>query len=471
MTGLHKSFLYQVLSIELKEAIERQVLKPGERLPSIRSMSRRRNVSMNTVARVYQELELEGYLAVQDRSGYFVCPPPRQQMLQPQFFGGVAPQSLSLDQRIERLFSTLKDPELLSLGAGLVDSRWLPARALKRYLSDAVMVEDFHPEPIVGNDELRIQLARYALTQGYALNPGDLIITSGCTESLHLALRMVTQPGDLVMVESPTYFGFHLLLRALGLRSLEFSAGADGLNLHHLEIQLRRYTPKALLLIPSFNNPTGKSLDQEARADLVALCEAFDIPIIEDLMYHDLYFHQPPPPPLYTYSQRGMVLSCASANKVLSLGFRIGWIATGRYHQPLLDLKHINTLCTSGLLQNTLARLLADGVYQQHVQRLRQKLWHNAQLFLAQIQRCFPQDTHCHLPEGGMFLWVELPAGYKADQIYEAALRDKISVVPGSVFSPSQNYHHCLRLNIATPFTPAVEMALQRLGQLAHAQL
>jgi DNA-binding transcriptional MocR family regulator len=193
---------------------------------------------------------------------------------------------------------------------------------------------------------------------------------------------------------------------------------------------------------------------------------AREVPLIVDDVYEELYFGKARPKPAKAYDSDGLVLHCSSFSKCLAPGYRVGWALAGRYAQPVRRLKMMSTLATSIPPQAALADYLKQGGYDHHLRGLRAALEAQQTRMLEAIARHFPEGTRMTRPQGGYFLWVELPGAVDALQVHARAMQKNISVAPGPIFSPQRSYANCLRLNYGQPFTPQLEDAMATLGRI-----
>ena len=327
-----------------------------------------------------------------------------------------------------------------------------------------------------GSEALRRQVAKRSLEWGSTIAPDEIITTCGGTEALALALRAVTKSGDTVAVESPTYFGVLQVIESLGMKALEIPTHPrEGISLEALSLACERERVKACLLMCNVSNPLGSVMPDIAKKRLVQMLAGHGIPLIEDLVYGDLYFARTPPRAAKAYDKQGMVMLCSSFSKTLAPGFRVGWVAPGRYCAQVEKLKFVSSVGNPELLQLTVAEFLENGGYDHQLRSLRRAFADRIGRTQRAVCEHFPAGTRVTSPAGGFVLWVELPKGVNASvdslALYEAAMREGISIAPGPMFSASDRYRNCIRLNCGCAWTPAIERALARLGQLAKAEL
>ncbi|MBI3144923.1 MAG: PLP-dependent aminotransferase family protein [Pseudogulbenkiania sp.] len=466
--------LYEQVADEIAAIIANGTLKPGERLPSLRSMKQRRQVSMSTVQEAFGVLEDRGLIEARPQSGYFVrrrlpYAPPACSTPQPQALPVV---TNPLMWRFLRYVASGSDvgyanavpaPELFAVSA-LQTKLSQVARHRPGLLSEYGRSD--------GLPELRRQIARRTVDWGQALEVDDILISNGCIEALNLCLQAVTRPGDVVAIESPCYFGLLQLLEARGLKGLEIPTDpVHGMSLGALDLATRSGEVKAVIVVSNFSNPLGALLPEESKRRMVEMLAERGIPLIEDDIYGEFYFGRERPLPAKAFDRSGNVLYCTSFTKQAAPGLRVGWVAGGRFHAELQMRKFSLTFCTPPLLQAVMAEFLAAGGFDRHMRQLRRALRSQVSDTVDLVARHFPPGTKLAEPQGGFLLWLELPPGGDCLALFDAALAEGIGFAPGPLFSPCGEYGRCLRLSCGTPLTPERVAALKRLGELACRQL
>lgn len=282
-----------------------------------------------------------------------------------------------------------------------------------------------------------------------------------------LALRATCKPGDVVVVESPTYYNFLLLIENLNLRALEVPCHPkDGISIEALRYAMDHNRISACLFNVNFNNPLGSLMPPERKRELIDLLAEREIPLIEDDIHGDLTFISERPFSTKAFDSKGLVLLCSSFSKTLAPGYRVGWIAPGRYQSEVELLKLMTNISTPTPTQLAVAEFLTNGGYDRHLRRLCRIYASQTAQMAAAVGRFFPEGTRVSRPEGGHFLWVELPAGIDSFCLYEQAMSHGISITPGPIFSATGKYSNCIRLNAAS-WSGRVEQAIETLGGLA----
>ena len=464
--------LYEKIADEITEHIERGLYRPGDRLPGVRSLSRRRRVSIATAVAAYKRLEDEGVIEARHRSGFFVRARPRIAIVEPgPSLPAARPSPVTGQELVLRLVQAANDPDIVQLGAAVPDPAFLPTREVERALSAAarhhrVRASSYEFPP--GVPELRQQIARRMGEAGCAVHPDEMVITNGCQEALTLALRAVTQPGDVVAIESPTFYGLLQVMDSLGLEALEIPTDPrEGISLDALALALERWPVKACVVVPNYSNPLGYCMSDANKHRLVEMLTSRQVPLIEDDVYGDLGFGAQRPSICKGFAPEADVLYCASFSKTLSPGLRIGWVAAGRRTERIEYLKYVSNLATATAPQLAVADLLESGRYERQLRRVRGEYKRAVARMTDAVTRYFPQGTRVTRPEGGFVIWVELPGEVDSFDLARQALEAGISIAPGPIFSATQKYRRFLRLSCACLWDGRTEAAVATLGRMA----
>lgn len=468
--------LYEQIAERVARMIESGVWRSGDRVESVRALHRQWSVSITTVIAAYRRLEDRGLIEARPQSGYYVTPQRRHALHEP------APSSPAVKARHVQvcslamsLFQAAGAEQTVKLGAAVPDPSFLPLDQLSRTMTrilrrhrEASHVYDTPP----GCMALRRQIVRRLARIGCDLHPDEIITTHGATEAVHLALSVVTRPGDTVAVESPTFFGTLQMLETMGLKALELPTHPrDGIDLDTLDRAARRQPLAACLLVPNFSNPLGACMPAHKKRRLAALARTLQLPLIEDDVYGDLPLEGDRPGIVKAFDADGWVMSCGSFSKSLAPGLRVGWLVAGRWLDRAAEQKVATSHTTSTVNQLTIAAFLAEGGYDRHLRRIRRAYREQVARFTETVRQSFPPGTRVTRPAGGHVLWVDMPVGVDAVTLYHTAAAEGISIAPGPVFSANGSYRNGMRLNVAVPWTPRLRAALTRLGELATSQL
>ncbi len=462
---------YEELADKLEAIIAEGTYLPGQRLPGVRRLSKQFSVSISTVMLAHQLLEDRRLIEARPRSGYYVrsqpwAAPAQPEMTRPQ----PSPTHISGQQMAMQLSRVTEDADIVQLGAAIPDPHFLPTRAINRsllrvtrQLPERSARYEFPP----GSPELRLQIARRMLDAQCQTTPAEVMITSGCQEALTLCLRAVAKPGDIIAVESPTFYGLLQAIESLGLKALEIPTHPErGISLDALQLAIEQWPVRACAFNSNFNNPMGYCMSPEHKQQLVEMLAKADIPLIEDDVYGDLGFDHRRPVAIKHFDRSGHVLYCSSFSKTLSPGLRVGWVLPGRYREQIAYQKFITSLATPTLPQLAIADFLQRGAYDRYLRQVRGQYARQIARITQMIGQHFPAGSKVTRPQGGFVLWVELPQACHATRIFQQALREQISISPGPIFSASGKYQNFIRINCAQPWSIRLESALARLGRL-----
>lgn len=466
--------LYEQVANRIRTLIAEGTLQPGDRLPSVRKLHQQLSVSISTVLEAYRLLEDQGLIGARPQSGYYV----KRMLAVPDEPKSSAllkhshPVEVSLAFRVS---NTMRNPNHVGLGAAVPGIELLPIASINRLMAQVIrnQTEVAHSyQASKGCDVMRHEAAKRLMEAGCSASPEQIVITNGTAEAVYLSLKAVTQPGDIVAIESPSYYGLLEALESLHLKALELPTHPkEGISLDHLEAVMQQGTIAACALVSNFSNPLGSCMSDLKKKRLVELLNQYELPLIEDDIYGELQFEGNRPKAVKAFDTEGRVLYCTSVSKVLSPGLRVGWAVPGRYQVKLEHLKMSTNWMTAPVSQLTVAAFLANGGYDRHLRQLRRAYQSQIARMTQAICEFFPAETKVSRPTGGFVLWLELPDYFDAMMLYEEALQHQISIAPGSMFSPLGNYTNCFRLNCGLPWTETVHQAMQTLGYLTKRQL
>ncbi|WP_018152477.1 aminotransferase-like domain-containing protein [Leeia oryzae] len=468
---IHQPPRYQQLADELSRQIRQGILQPGEAVLSVRRACQVFDVSPVTITQAYYLLESQGLIEARPRSGYYVRTRLPQVLNAPAMTAPTTDAAeLEVSDFIFQILDSVKDPVFLPLGSSFPDPALFPLEKLGQHLAKAArhltpMDTVAHLSP--GHEGLRRQIALRYLAQGASVSPSDIIVVSGAMEGLNLCLQAVTRPGDVVAIESPAFYAGLQAIERLGLKAIEIPTHPhEGVNIPALAAALQKHPVKACLFMLNFQNPMGGVVPRANRQALLALLRQYDVPLIEDDVYAELHFPDALPVCTKQDDPTRQVMHVSSFSKSLAPGYRIGWVAAGKYAEKVRRLKLATSLATSIPVQMGLAAYLQSGGFDNHLRHLRQQLMRQAEQMMNSLSRYFPVGTRVAVPTGGYFLWVELPEGHDALAIHQRALAQGISVAPGPIFSARGGYAHCLRLNFGhTHLSPAGD-SIEKLSRL-----
>jgi len=461
--------LYAGLADTLGQLIAKGAIKSGEKLPSIRTVSKAYGVSKNTVIQAYLVLESRSLIHSRPQSGFYVSGEAKRVLPVPTISspGQEAPPK-EADGLIGKVFQNLNNNSITQLSLSVPDQSFLPVAKLNKSMVAAIRALPGGGTAygdIQGNARLRNYIAKWSFTWGGNLGMDDIVTTAGAMNAISFGLMALTKPGDTIAVESPVYYGILQLAKHLGLKVLELPThpvtGIDVNGLREIVHSIR-----LCLLVSNFNNPLGSCMPDEQKKQVVALLTEAQVPLIEDDLYGDVYFGDKRPKPCKAYDKAGIVLWCGSFSKTLAPGYRVGWIAPGKFIKNILRQKAFHSISSTALTQEATAHFLENGWYEKHLSQLRKKLFHNSQQFIRSLGEYFPEGTKVSRPQGGFVLWVELGNSINTAALYEKAMAHGISIAPGRMFTLQDQFHHCMRLSYGLEWNERLEEKLKTLGKL-----
>jgi len=467
--------LYVNLAELLGARIEQGFYRPGDRLPSVRALSVEHGVSLSTVQQAYRVLEDNGMAAPRPKSGYFVCQTRNLPALPAAGRPMQRPVEISQWDQVVELMRAVPRKSVVQLGRGMPDLSSPTLKPLMRSLAQLSRDQDMpglYYDTIYGSQALRDQVARLLVDSGCRLSASDLVITTGCHEALSASVRAVCEPGDIVAVDSPSFFGAMQTLKGLGMKALEIPTDPiTGISLEALELALEQWPIKLIQITPNCNNPFGYVMPEARKRALLTLAQRFDVAIIEDDVYGDLAFTYPRPRTIKSFDEDGRVLLCSSFSKTLAPGLRIGWVAPGRYLERVLHMKYIGTGSTATQPQLAIADFIEQGHFEPHLRRMRSQYQRNRDIMIDWVMQSFPPGTRASRPQGGFMLWIELPEHFDTLKLNRVLLDLDVQIAVGSIFSASGKYRNCLRMNFASRPDARIEAAVKTVGTTATRML
>lgn len=477
MQTLQKAdFLYQKIADNFEGQILAEIMKTGDKLPSIRTICRQYGVSASTALQAYYYLESRKLIKARPNSGYYVhYQANRFRSPDKSTTPDEETDNRLADNLISRVFQEIaRHDETVMFSLGVPSTDLLPVAKLNKAMISALRSLPSGGtgyEHIQGNVKLRRQIAHWAYTWNGKFTEDEVVTTAGCINAIAFCLSALTKPGDTIAVESPCYFGVLQLARSLGLNIKEIPTNYRyGIDLDELKKAVEAGKIDICLLVSNFSNPLGSCIPTENKRAIVELLEKHNIPLIEDDLYGDMYFGKQRPLTCKSFDESGNVLLCSSVSKTLAPGYRVGWVIPGKYKEKVLNTKLYQTISTTTLTQEVIADFMENGRYEYHLNKMRNALFGNLMQLIRAISLYFPESTKIHQPEGGFMLWVELDENTDTVILFEEALRHKISIAPGRLFTTQDLYRNCLRMNYSWLWNERIENAIKILGNLVRKQ-
>ncbi len=450
----------------LARRIDEQGLRPGTRLPSIRKMAEQSGVSRFTVVEAYDRLVARGLVQSRRGAGFFVRArsgplAPAASVPAPAGQAFVPPARVDIAWLLRSMFREGGGPGLLG-GAGLLPAEWLDpemvagaVRAVGRSVRGH-LVSYGHPQ---GFSPLRQQIAASLQSDGVPAHPErNLLTTNGVTHGLDLIARLLVQPGDTVLVEDPAWFVIFGRLAAFGARLIGVPRGPDGPDIALLEQLAAQHKPKLFIINSAVHNPTGHTLSAGAAYDILRIAERHDFLVVEDDTYGEL--HPGGAMKLAVLDRLNRVILVSGYSKMLAASLRVGYLAANPdILQKLADLKMLAGLTSPELGERVVHRVLMEGQYRRHIERVRQRVDEARQRCLKGLLKL--GLTIRHEPQAGMFVWAD--CGRDSEVLARAAADRGMLLAPGTLFSPSQGPSTMLRFSVSMADDRGVWNVLEKL--------
>ena len=466
-----EEFLYTQIAERLESQIENNILKTGDKLLSLRALSKEQGISISTAFKAYIELENKGFIEARPKSGYFV----RYNATKLSKVSGTPKtessfENTGVDEMLRMVHQTLSQKGIVKLSRATPSSELIPSAKLSKAMMEAIRKSPAsctEYEEIQGNITLRKQIAKYAFNWNGSITENDVVTTQGCMEALVFCLKAVTEPGDTVAIESPTYFGIFNVMKSLGLKVLEIPTDPEqGADLEYLEKAIEKIPVKACLFVPNFSNPVGSLMPDHRKKQLVALLAKHQIPLIEDDIYGEMYFGKTRPKTCKSFDKEGLVMLCSSVSKTLAPGYRVGWCIPGRFLDQILSIKLTHSVSSATPTQVAIGLFFETGRYDLHMRKLRKALHTQCLRYIQAISEYFPADTKVSRPQGGYVLWIEMSAKVNAFDLFQRAMKENVSIAPGQIFSTDARFTHYIRISFGAPYSAVIDESLGKLGKL-----
>jgi len=370
---------------------------------------------------------------------------------------------------IREILKVTEKPGIISLAGGLPSSKTFPVSEFAA--ACAKVLQDDGPAALQyaaseGYGPLREQIAA-ALP--WPVQPSQVLITNGSQQALDLVAKVLIDRGSRILVEQPTYVGALQAFAPMQPQVCGVAGDDDGVDTDDMARQCQGSAPRFFYLLPNFQNPTGRLMSENRRAAVVAQARALGLPLVEDNPYGDLWFDQPPPLPLAARNPEGCIY-LGSLSKILAPGLRLGYlVAPAALSSKLLQAKQAADLHTSGFNQRVASEVMNDGFLARHTPGIRHLYAAQRDAMLSALARHMPADVHWNRPQGGMFLWLRLPAYLHAQDLLPQAVARNVAFVPGAPFYAHDGDPCTLRLSFVTASVEQIETGIAALGQAIRA--
>jgi len=470
--------LYRQIENYLRQGILSGSLAPETRLPASRQLARDLGVNRITVETAYSTLEADGLVFSRLGSGTYVLPPPPLPQIPSKSDGAAWPfwqenlpeRGLTRGSAVDEMLRAASHPAQISFAGGVGDAQLFPAEDFRKVLQavmrrDGISALDYGDRN--GFAPLRNTITHILASQGLQTSPENVLITAGSQQALALVSQLLLQPGDTILVESPTYSGALDLFRALSFKVVGVPVDGQGMQVDLLEKLLQQHHPKLIYTIPNFHNPTGTCLSSARRHQLIILADRYNLPILEDDFVGDLRYEGRSQPALKALDPGGRVIYVSTFSKMLMPGLRVGFVvADGPVYESLVRFKRVNDLATSSLIQRALEDYVTVGRYQMHLRHSCHVFRKRRDVMLAALRQHLSEGISLDPPQGGLFIWLKLPENLSADELLPVAIEQGVDFMPGSVFYPhSADGVNWLRLNFVVQPDEKIIEGMKRLGK------
>lgn len=451
------------LAHSLKLLIENGTWKAHEKLPSLRQQVEQSGLSLITVMNAYQELEAQGLIYSKEKSGYFVV---EQSSDYPTTLH-VINETVEINSVVFKYLKSTQSEHIIPLGSAFPNSQLLYSAKLIQTLGQlARQRRSYEQTPSLppGNYQLRKIIAQKYAMQGIPTDPSDIVITSGGLDALNLSLQALTQAGDYILLQQTIFYGAWQAAERLGLKVITIPEHPEhGIDLDAFEQAILKYPIKVCLMMLNGQNPIGFTVSDEIKLKLAKLLNQYQIYLIEDDVYEELYYDQKKPLSMKYFDQQNWVLHCSSFSKTLGAGFRIGWVYAGKFSEHIQHTQLMSTLSVNSFIQNALVEYLSHRHYEKHLKTLRSTLQRYKKQYFNYLKTHLPEQCHVNYYPSGYFLWIELPEQVDSNEIYQHMLEHGVSVAPSSLFNISNQQNHFIRMNCSFEMNEKIQNALNQL--------
>lgn len=464
--------IYRQLIRQVRMQIESGTLPAGTRLPASRDLARQLDVSRISVVNAYAELRASGYLSAHAGRGTFVSRENGGESARGS--GDAQPQYIQEtnqpDRSMRDMMHLARKPGVINFSHGAPPPEFFPVLQLRDAINSVLERDGAQAlgyEVAEGYLPLRMSIRNYVKTLGIQCRPEDILITGGAQQALDLVIQALLSEGDVIVTANPTYLGIIDVARTRRVQIHSIPADENGIRLDYLEHYLMENTPRLIYVMPSFENPTGCDMPMHRRRQLVNLARDYNVPVLEDAVYYEMRYEGTALPPLKALDEDGMVIHVNAFTKMLLPGMRIGYvIADGRHYERLVRVKHAADIATPGLNQRAIHLMLERGILPQQLERTNRELRRRRNAAIEAVERYFPPDTQYQVPQGGLYLWLQLPEyGPTAAELFITSIQKDVSFAIGNLFFTNGQGSHHLRLNFSLLRPEIIEEGIKRIGK------
>lgn len=470
-------FKYEEILNSVEKSINQGILESGKKLPSVRALCAELGVSPSTVFKAYYELEAKGLIEARSKSGYYVSLNTtqlkriKQKNEQIVLAKSISRKAKNVDEMIDEMELSKQGDIDIDFSSATPSVQMLPIEKLHKSIRSSLLINKQNLigyENPLGAIELRKHILLQTIKENFSDSIDDVIITAGCLEAIGICLKILVKNGDHILVDSSNYYNILSLLKSINVTIYTYPFSETS-NFDFVAFKKTLKEKKITLCIISsnFHNPTGLSLDDSIKKEIITITTENNIHIIEDDVYRDLYFGKNKPSTLKQFDTHNMVYYCSSFSKTLAPGFRIGYCLPGNQSQEFAKYKRLQSLGTNSVTQAAIVNFMATGRYDLHLKKLRKQLHINMLKYGDAILKYFPEEIDFIIPEGGYVLWIGFPNVFDGYDLYKKLIKEKILITPGEIFSTDGSYKNFIRISYSEPFNEKINYALQKIGEHA----
>ncbi|MEM7115797.1 MAG: PLP-dependent aminotransferase family protein [Chloroflexota bacterium] len=464
-----KLSLYRQIAEQIKTQISDGRLPANARLPTVRKLATQLGVTRLTIQNAYGELQADGWVEAVVGRGTFVS-----NSVQPHAIMDTVGHRLTPDGVIDDILQLDKVIGVRSMALAHPDDSLFPADEFWDGLSglrhQAINLMSYGS--IQGDPQLRVVVADLLQDEGITSVPEQIMITAGAMQGIALVTQALTQPGDSVLVDAPTFLGTLNVLRAQGLKCVGVPLDKAGPCLDTLERLIQQHRPRYYYAIPNYHNPTGICMSLARRRELLRLAQKYDLLLLEDDIYGTLYYDSPPPPTLKALDTDERVIYLNSFSKALMPGLRTGYLISNNegLRQKLLKLRRATDLGSPAFVQRATAVFLQNGGLKRHLRRVRPVYRQRRDTLMQMLQTHMPHTVQWSYPLGGYSCWVTMPQTFATGEFYRIALQNGFAFTPGDAYLPLNETEEYFRLCFGKQSTAAIRAGVKLLAQIIRAK-
>ncbi len=372
---------------------------------------------------------------------------------------------------IQEMFKVISKPEVISFASGVPDPALFPAEAIEQITGKIINQEGrvaLQYNTTEGYVPLREKIMSRMEGNGVETDVESIIISSGAQQGLELSAKLFLDKGDAVVCESPTYSGAISAFKSYSPEFIEIKTDKNGMKIDELEKTLKtKDNIKMIYVIPDFQNPTGKSWSIKRRKELIELSKLYDIPIVEDGAYEEIYFTDDKKPTLRSLDNEGKVIYLGSFSKTFCPGFRVGWIeGRSAIINKYIIVKQSSDMHTNILAQMQINKYLESNDFDAHIADINSAYKNKKDKMIRAIEKYFPKDCLHTCPKGGMFIWIEMPDKLDGREVLNEAIKKNVAFIPGESFYPGREIKNTFRLNFSNAEEDKIDIGIKKLSEV-----